>query len=231
MWYSTQATQNVLEALIVALPIDGERNQPSTARIVLNGRQTGQVVLPAGETVGPIIVPLVGLDRGQNRIEVLGFGNRALNASLTVSYYVPWPATEEAGAALDQSDSRTLRLKVHYSRSEAAVGDTVRCNVEAERAQFRGYGMMLAEVGLPPGAEVDRSSLEAAAKTVPGLDSYEVQPDRVVFYLWPRAGGVSFAFDFRLRYAMIARSAASQLYDYCNPEASAAVAPVAFRIR
>ena len=71
------------------------------------------------------------------------------------------------------------------------------CNrrVEAERIGFAGYGMMIAEIGLPPGVEVDRESLEKAKQN--GVDGYEVQPDRVVFYLWPSAGGSHFQFVFR----------------------------------
>jgi hypothetical protein len=48
----------------------------------------------------------------------------------------------------------------------------------------------------------------------------------VIFYLWPRAGGVDFSFAFRARMAMRAKSAASELYDYYNPEASAEVVPI-----
>ncbi len=48
--------------------------------------------------------------------------------------------------------------------------------MKAERVGFRGYGMMLAEVGLPPGAEVDRASLEEAMRDSGwGVQSYEVQ--------------------------------------------------------
>ena len=49
----------------------------------------------------------------------------------------------------------------------------------------------------------------------------EIQPDRVVLYLWPEAGGSAFAFNFRMRYRAEAMTAASILYDYYNPEASA----------
>ena len=86
--------------------------------------------------------------------------------------------------------------------------------------------MMLAEVGLPPGAEVDRSSLEIAS-----VSSYEIQPDKVVFYLWPTAGGTSFSFDFRTRYRLEAMTAPSEIYDYYNPEARAVVAPLLFTAR
>ncbi|HKD60396.1 MAG TPA: hypothetical protein VKB47_08035 [Terracidiphilus sp.] len=41
-----------------------------------------------------------------------------------------------------------------------------------------------AKVGLPPGAGVDRISL---AKLLDDwtISRYELQPDRIVFYLWP----------------------------------------------
>jgi hypothetical protein len=55
--------------------------------------------------------------------------------------------------------------------------------------------MMLAEVGLPPGADVDRSSLDSAvADSGRDLQSYEVHPDRVAFYLWPVLAARRFPF-------------------------------------
>jgi hypothetical protein len=90
--------------------------------------------------------------------------------------------------------------------------------------------MMMAEIGLPPGANVERDSLEAARGYL-GVQGYEVQPDRVVFYVWPSAGGSQFTFRFRLRYRMDAMTTQSVIYDYYNPEARATVAPVRFTVR
>jgi hypothetical protein len=56
--------------------------------------------------------------------------------------------------------------------------------------------MMIAEIGLPPAADVDRESLEQT-----GL-RYEVRPDRVLFYVWPSAQGTAFNFAFRVRYGL-----------------------------
>ena len=88
--------------------------------------------------------------------------------------------------------------------------------------------MMIAEIGLPPGVEVDRQSLEDAKQN--GVDGYEVQPDRVVFYR-PSAGGSKFQFVFRTRFGINAMSAPSVLYDYYNPEANAAVLPIRFNVQ
>jgi uncharacterized protein YfaS (alpha-2-macroglobulin family) len=119
---------------------------------------------------------------------------------------------------------------VQFDRSNVVTGDPVRCTVHAERVGFHGYGMMLAEVGLPPGAEVDRASLDEVRSTW-DVQSYEIQPDRVVFYLWPRASGITFSFMLKARYAMNAQSAESILYDYYNPEARASVPPVRFVVQ
>jgi hypothetical protein len=50
----------------------------------------------------------------------------------------------------------------------------------------------------------------------------------VVLYLWPYAGGVKFDFKFRPRFGLKAKTAASSIYDYYNPEARAVVAPKQF---
>jgi A-macroglobulin receptor binding domain len=92
--------------------------------------------------------------------------------------------------------------------------------------------MMLTEVGLPPGADVDGSSLDSAvADSGWGLQSYEVQPDRVVFYLWQCAGGTTFSFSLKARFPMKAQSSESLLYDYYNPLARASVPPLRFVIQ
>jgi len=70
---------------------------------------------------------------------------------------------------------------VSFDKTAVQTGDAVSCTVEAERVGFRGYGMMLAEIGLPPGAEVERQSLDAAMSASGyALGSYDILPDRVV---------------------------------------------------
>jgi uncharacterized protein YfaS (alpha-2-macroglobulin family) len=124
-----------------------------------------------------------------------------------------------------------LRLRVHYDKQSVKVGEGIRCSVEAERIGFRGYGMMLAEIGLPPGAEVDRSSIESAMKESGWeINQYEMLPDRLVVYLWPHAGGTKFSFAFRPRFGLKALTPPSTLYDYYNPEAQAVVEPTVFSV-
>jgi hypothetical protein len=68
-------------------------------------------------------------------------------------------STAASNFRVDEDATRPA-LKVSYERTEAEVGQPISCRVEASRGA--GDGMLLAEVGLPPGAEVDRASLERA---------------------------------------------------------------------
>lgn len=119
-----------------------------------------------------------------------------------------------------------------FERTEGRINDEIVCHVETERVDPRGSGMLLAEIGLPPGADVDRSSLqEAVTRSNWTISAYDVLPDRVVVYLWLRGEAVKFKFKFRPRFGLNAKTAPSSVYDYYNPESRAVVAPVTFKVR
>jgi hypothetical protein len=235
VWLSTQATINVLDTLISLN--EGEvatSGATGGAEIVVNGKRVSSVAMPpGGQLSDPITVDLSSfLSRGDNRVEIRRSGNTArASAQLVETHYQPW----EQGAAdrrenLKLRNSSALRLAVNYDKLEAKIGEEIVCNVTAERIERYGYGqqfgMMLAEIGLPPGADVDRESLDRAAGGSGGsLNHYDVLPDRVIVYLWPRAGGLKFSFKFKPRYGVKAQTAPSALYDYYNPEARVVIAP------
>jgi hypothetical protein len=64
-----------------------------------------------------------------------------------------------------------------------------------------------------------------------GISQFDVLPDRVVVYLWPSSGSVSFDFKFRPRFGLKAKSARSILYDYYNPDSVAVLPPSLFTVR
>ncbi len=235
VWYSTQATVNVLDAMLALLLKQDARSSasPGQAEVFVNGRRAGAIDLPAGrELTGPVRIDLSGfLQTGANRVEIKrGAGSTSATAQLVTTRYEPWERANDESVKMESSGA--LRLKVNFDKTEARAGDDILCRVEAERIGFGGYGMMLAEVGLPPGADVDRASLDLAM-TESGWDisQYDVLPDRVIVYLWPRAGGTKFEFKFKPRYGIRAQNAPSMIYDYYNPEARATVAPVKFVVR
>ncbi len=235
VWYSTQATINVLDALLALLAGDvaTRPGSASSAEIMINGTSLPAVPLPPQNQLnGPITVDLSRfVQAGRNKLE-LRHGRESSPASVqaVATYYVPWQDAAQSGMTTPGSSS--LRLVTRFDKTEAKVSDEITCHVEAERIGFHGYGMMLAEIGLPPGAEVDRGSLDKAmVESGWSISQYDILPDRVVVYLWPRAGGSSFDIKFKPRFGLKAKSAASIVYDYYNPEARATVAPTRFLVK
>jgi hypothetical protein len=226
VWWSTQATVKVLQSILL-LSAEGA-GSGGPAEILVNGKLAATLQMPgARELTGPIPADVSAfLASGENHVAIRRAGNgSAMQVQLAESHYMPWPASTVP------APKAPLNLSVEFDRTTAKPGDAVNCHVEIERAGFQGYGMMVAEIGLPPGVDVDRRSLDDAVKASGwAVNHYDVLPDRVVLYVWPHAAGTRVTFRFRPRFGMQAKNAASVLYDYYNPEASVVVAPVQFRV-
>jgi uncharacterized protein YfaS (alpha-2-macroglobulin family) len=234
VWHSTQATINVLDTLIALLATEATQGAVSAAplEVLVNDQPVGTLSLPPGDQTAGLMRADISrfLRPGANHVALRRPSGAAFaSVQLVASYYQPW---SESTAGPSTNAASSLRLAATFSKHEAKVNEDIVCRVKAERLGFQGYGMMLAEVGLPPGAEVDRATLETAMKDSGwSISQYDVLPDRVIFYLWSRAGGVDFEFKFRPRFALNAKSAPSVVYDYYNPEARAVVIPATFIVR
>jgi hypothetical protein len=223
VWYSTQATVAAMQAVAAASRILGGSDRTGgKVRIVVNGEALRDATVAPGEALR--IDLSERLRAGGNQVELVPeSGSGSMVAMVLATHWLPW-------AASSPRVSSDLRYKVAFDRAEAQPGENIECWVEASRSQ--GFGMLLAEVGLPPDVEVDRSSLEQALHaTGAHLYRYDVLPDRVVLYLWPDQKGSSLRFSFHARFAMQAKSAPSLLYDYYNPDAMTEAAPVLFHVR
>jgi hypothetical protein len=230
IWYSGQATVNVTKGLIASMH---SPNLHSTSTLIARLNDT-PITLPADQSDGPGYVDVTSLlHAGENTVSISGGDSRSLvSAQLVSRYYVPWEGlVPESRAVTSPGKPDGLRLRVEFDRTDAPSGADLRCTAEAERIGSRGYGMMIAEIGTPPGADVDRRSLDQMLESSGwSISRYDVLPDRVLVYLWPRAGGIKFSFTLRPRFGLNALSAPSVLYDYYNPEMSVTLRPVRFTI-
>ncbi len=235
-WYSGQATINVLDAFLLLASAPSERQgTPTIAEVTVNGEKAGRLKLPAPyDVAAPLQIDLAKFVKpGRNHISISRAGeSQTASVQAVVRYYIPWEqSSAKSKAAVRTGDSDALSLRVTYDQTQVQRDQEIHCKVHAERIGFRGYGMLLAEVGLPPGAVVDRASLLAAMSgNTWEISQYEIRPDRLVVYLWPKAGGTDFEFTFRPRFGMNALTAPSILYDYYNPEAQSVVQPARIEV-
>jgi hypothetical protein len=230
VWYSGQTTVNVLNTLIAAIKFG--KPSDTLPHVTVNGRIVA-IPVKSTDVLAPIYADVTDTVRaGANSVKLSSAQpENYLNIQTSSQYYVPWTSADKTDTRVTTGDTHGLRIGVKYDKTTLSVRNEVRCDVKVERFGHSGYGMLIAEVGLPPAAEVERSSLEKAMDASGwALSQYDILPDRVVLYLWPTAAGSSVSFTFRPRMALDALTAPSRVYDYYNPDSQTTLAPTRFRI-
>jgi len=219
VWRSGQATMRALTALLETMSKMDTAERP--LQVVVNGTVVQTLMIRAERTMaGPSILDVSSAMRpGMNEVSLQNANAAPVETQFNAAWYERWTGPHTA---------KDFTLETKFSTNIARVNEVVTCSVTVSRPLFRGYGMVIAEVGLPPAADVDRGSLEASLRRV---DSYEVAADQVTFYLWPQAKNVKFDFQFRARFGMKARMAESVLYAYYNPDDLAILVPAVFTAR
>jgi uncharacterized protein YfaS (alpha-2-macroglobulin family) len=218
-WYSTQTTVNVINALLLLT----QRGKPGTQvplTILVNGTPQQS---PSSHGLGPDVIDISSVARpGMNTVEISG-GRGLATAQTVANYYVPWTSLHAIPA------NGPLKLNITCDHTQLEIGGKATCDILAERIGSSGHGMLIAEIGIPPGVDVDREGLQRqTSQSGWDLSSFEVLPDRVVAYVWPKAGGTKFSISFTARMAIEALSAPYTLFDYYNPDASVTIAPTKF---
>jgi hypothetical protein len=224
VWYSTQTTINVLDAFLASLT--ESKNQ--TISVAVNGEKVQDFAVSA-EQIEPIIVPLSEKLASANRLEIKSSDDSQMMAQIVKNHYIDWK--DSVSTNRNVNDSRAIRLDYKCDKLQPKIMENVTCSVEAERIGFRGYGMLLAEIGIPPGADVSRESLKKAFDADWSLSRYDILPDRIIVYMWAKAGGSKFNFSFKPRYGINANTPASVIYDYYNEESRGVVAPLKFEVK
>jgi len=229
VWYSTQTTINVLDAFLAALSDEKQTAENQQIQVVLNGANL-QTISVSPDQIAPITLDLnAKLNPKENRLEISSSSNSAVMAQVVRNHYIDWKDAEISGE--DTNNLRQLQLDYKCDKQNVQIMEEVNCSVKAERVGFKGYGMLLAEIGIPPGADVSRESLQAAMDSDWSLSRYDILPDRIVIYMWSKAGGTNINFKFKPRYGINAQTPSSFVYDYYNDEAKATLAPLKFEVK
>ena len=216
VWFSTQTTVNVLDAMIFYQKLQKPNSAANEkAEIFINGVKVKEFDI-TGNLRNPFIFDASQFLNQTNKIEIKGFQNPAM-AQIVSTYYTDWQQNTE---------NKYFDLTVDFDKTTAKIGEEILCRIRLQRKEARN-GMILAEIGIPPGADVDRASLETAVAKKE-ISRYDILPDKIIAYLWADRDAKTFDFKFKSRYGINAQNSASVVYDYYNAEAKATVAPLKF---
>jgi uncharacterized protein YfaS (alpha-2-macroglobulin family) len=229
-WSTTQATILSLKALIESAKA-GEPTENVTVRVSLNGEEADPIqVTPENFDVVQLVTFSDKAIEGENtiRIEVEGKGN--LMYQVTARYYVPWEL-------VPPEEKEAMTIDVRYDRTDLQVDDTVRVDVTA-RLNLEGTAkMVVLDLGIPPGFEVQAEDLsarvqqdlqlvlsrvEGKGEEYPGatVKRFDLTGRQIIVYLANLSYGepISFHYGLRAKYPLRVKTPASTAYDYYNPD-------------
>jgi len=221
-WSTTQATILSLKALIESAKA-GEPTENVTVRVSLNGEQADLIqITPENFDVVQLVTFTDKAVKGDNsvRIEVEGKGN--LMYQITSRYYIPWEL-------VPPEEREAMTIDVRYDRTDLQVDDTVRVDVTA-KLNIEGMAkMVVLDLGIPPGFEVQAEDLSARvqqdlqkSEDYPGatVKRFDLTGRQIIVYLENLSYGepISFHYGLRAKYPLRVKTPASTAYDYYNPE-------------
>jgi hypothetical protein len=229
-WSTTQATILSLKALIESAKA-GEPTENVTVRVSLNGEQAEPIqITPENFDVVQLVTfsdkavegdPSTGSgQRNTVRIEVEGKGN--LMYQVTARYYVPWEL-------VPPEEREAMTIDVRYDRTDIQVDDTVRVDVTAKLNIEGTAKMVVLDLGIPPGFEVQAEDLSARVQQdlqkgeeYPGatVKRFDLTGRQIIVYLENLSYGepISFHYGLWAKYPLRVKTPASTAYDYYNPE-------------
>ncbi len=228
-WSTTQATILSLKALIESARVGGDTSQ-ATVRVSLNGEPAEPIeITPQNFDVVQLVTFSDRPVEGDNTVRIEFEGQGQLMYQITSRYYLPWELVP------DEPEKEAMSIEVRYDRTAIQKDDTVGVEVTVQLNLEGTARMVVLDLGIPPGFEVDSEPLSARVQQdaqrgeeYPGarLKRYDLTGRQIIVYLENMTYGQPLRFSYRLRakYPLRVKTPASTAYDYYNPE-QAGVAP------
>lgn len=218
--YSTQATVLTLKALIASLS-SGAATTDATVRVLLDGVEVGQRTFT--DLNADVLWQLDLSERlaeGEHEVSLVYEGVGNLMWQVADTHYLPW-------GEVPPEPPGPLSISVAYDKTELATDDVIHVTVTVSNSDPEQTGMMMAEIGLPPGFELDTSALDAILMQGQ-VARYERTALELVVYLEPIRPEAPVVFQYALRATepLEATAPESEAYLYYNKSVRAEAEPV-----
>ncbi len=219
MWGGTQATIMALRALLASL---GGTTEDVDGRIAIriNGQDAENLRLTKDNADVMRLVDLKEFTReGANDVSIELSGKGSCLYEVVAKYYVPWKRMAGPGKEL-------LSIDVDYDRTELSQNDLVTCKVRVANNRPGTAHMVIVDLGVPPGFEVQAGDLAELVGTK--VQKYNLTSRQVIIYLdkIEERKPVEFSYRLRAKFPLKAKTAESRAYEYYNPEIEAVAQPV-----
>ncbi|MBN1771344.1 MAG: hypothetical protein JXB32_08795 [Deltaproteobacteria bacterium] len=224
-WQTTQATVYALRAMLRSAESAGDAAD-ATIDVLHNGNPVESLrVTPADyDLFRQIDLKELVVEGGANVVELVMTGSGSLMYQTVGTYWMPWDGvpTEATGP---------LSIAVAYDRAHLAVDDRVTATVTLTNNTTGDLMMVIADLGVPPGFDLDTEDLDAlvAAGT---FRRYEPTGRQVILYFDQLVPGppVVLSYDLIARNPMRGEAPASTAYLYYDPAVRNVARPVQLEV-
>lgn len=223
-WQNTQATVWSLKALLLAME-KGTSETTAQVTVFANDRKASEFqITPKNSDVMRQVDLKMFVQEGTNRIRIEFHGTGAPLYQITAKHYMPWRFVG--------GRPEPLAIDVAYDRTDLTVNDTVNCSVKVTNNQPLTANMVMLDLGIPPGFDVQSGSL---AKLVDNktIEKFSMTGRQLTIYLDKIEPSQPLMFEFQLKakYPIRAKSGRSRAYEYYAPKIAGVSQPIDFVVR
>lgn len=224
-WYSTQATVFSLKTLIGSLDMSTTGGNADVL-VTMDGKERGKFSLK-GEKAE--LLQQIDLSEfattGSHKISLKISGEGNAFYSIVARHYIPWSQLQPAGKA-------PFSITVNYDKQQLATNDMVTANVVAQNLTPAVAHMIILDLGIPPGFEVQTEDLDNYVEKGT-IKRYSMTGRQIIVYLERIEPKSKVELNYRLKATMPMRAAtfASRVYEYYNPARESFANPVKIEVR
>ncbi|MEO0292591.1 MAG: MG2 domain-containing protein [candidate division WOR-3 bacterium] len=218
MWYTTQGTIIALRALVAALR-GGSEDVNATIFVFHNDRKVDEIKVDKSNIDVMRQIDLSENLRNENTVEIQLNGEGNFLYEIISSYYLPWkdlPRPKEPLFAID----------VNYDRTQLSINDLVRVDVSVKLLKSGIAQMVMIDLGIPPGFEVQTPTLDEYVNNKT-IQKYNLTSRQIIVYIESISSDkpVKFSYNLKAKYPVRAKVQYSRVYEYYNVDREAIVQP------
>ena len=225
-WHTTQATIQVLQAMVASLSAQ-QQAVAGSVDVKVNGEllTTVEYTKDDFDVVRFVDASSALTDDGANRIELAPSDGLKAMFTVTRTAYLPWTGEPDA-------TKPAFEVDVKYDRTTLAKDDTVGVTVTVKSNLPGKADMGIVDVAVPPGFVVESDALEAAVQAET-LQRYSIAGRQIILYVPQFTPDAPFQIKYtlRARFPVRVSTGATRAYEYYNPQNSGVANPDTMTVR
>ncbi len=222
LWHTTQGTVIALRSLVAAL---GGSTEEIDANVIvkMNNKKVKELQINNDNADLMHQIDLTDYLSKVNTIELEVDGEGNFMYELTNVYYIPWKD-------LPRPLKPPFVIDVDYDRTTLSINDLVNVDVNIKLNQQGTAQMVMVDLGIPPGFEVQTPTLDELVGNK--IQKYSITPRQLIIYLDEVSSKkpVEFSYSIKAKYPIKAQIRSSRVYEYYNDTEEGVEQPIEMKV-